>query len=76
MSLIHNERTKLTANALNTAATSCFAVGVLAPLAAMFYRFGSGPTSLVLLAAGLAVWLPVAGLLHYCARWMLGDLRP
>jgi hypothetical protein len=30
VSLIHNERTKLLALALNTAATSAFAVGVLA----------------------------------------------
>ena len=34
--MIHNERTKLTAAAFDTAATSCFTVGVLAPLAAAF----------------------------------------
>ena len=40
MSLIHNERTKLLALAFNTAATSAFTVGVLAPVAAAFYDFG------------------------------------
>jgi hypothetical protein len=41
MSLIHNERIKLLAVALNTAATSSFAIGVLAPMAAAFYNFGA-----------------------------------
>jgi hypothetical protein len=36
MTMIHNERTKLTAAAFDTAATSCFTMGVLAPLAAAF----------------------------------------
>lgn len=40
MSLIANEQTKLTAAALNTAATSSFTVGVLAPVAAAFYNVG------------------------------------
>ena len=41
MSLIHNERTKLLALAFNTAATSAFTVGVLAPVAAAFHDFGT-----------------------------------
>lgn len=31
MSLVHNERTKLFANALDRASTACFAVGVCGP---------------------------------------------
>jgi hypothetical protein len=31
--LVRNERIKLLANAFNTASTTCFAVGVAAPLA-------------------------------------------
>ena len=34
---IRNEQTKLLANALNTAGTSSFPVGVLAPIAAAIY---------------------------------------
>ncbi len=33
MSLIDNEQTKLLATALNTAATSCFTVGIATPIA-------------------------------------------
>jgi hypothetical protein len=36
MSLIENERTKLLATALNTAATSCFTVGIATPLAGSY----------------------------------------
>ena len=75
MSLIHNERTKLTAAAFNTAATSCFTVGVLAPLAATFYNFGQNRLSLACIATGVAVGLALAALIHYCARILLGGLR-
>jgi len=34
--LIHNESLKLRATAYNTGAVSCFTVGILTPLAAMF----------------------------------------
>ena len=46
MSLIHNERTKLTANYLNTAATGFFGAGVVAPLAAAVFGL-AGPGSLI-----------------------------
>jgi hypothetical protein len=35
--LIHNERTKLLANLLNTMANAGFAVGIAAPIAAVFF---------------------------------------
>ena len=50
--LIHNERTKLLANVLNGAATSSFAVGVLAPVASdLAPKFYPAASSLV------AVWM-------------------
>jgi hypothetical protein len=64
MSLIHNEQTKLPTNGFNTAATSCFAVGVLAPLAAVFYKIGPGPVSLQSAVLGTPIWLSVASFLH------------
>ncbi len=58
MSLIHNERIKLLANVLNGAATSSFAVGVLAPIAAAFYSAGGTPSvSLPTVAIGAVIWL-------------------
>ena len=55
MSLIHNERAKLLALAFNTAATSAFTVGVLAPVAAAFYDLGTSrqPPKAVILGAFL-----------------------
>ena len=50
MSLIHNERTKLLATALNAAAGSSFTVGVLVPIAAAFYNVSA--TSGVALSYG------------------------
>lgn len=37
MSLVHNERTKLTATWFNTMATALLAAGVIAPVAALLY---------------------------------------
>ena len=73
--LIHNERTKLFAAALNTAATSSFTVGALARVAAVFY--GSGPTELRLpyLVLGAGGWICLAVVLHLLAQRVLGGLR-
>ena len=51
MSLVHNERTKLTAAWFNTLATALMAAGLFAPVAALLYGltelrvelFGVGP---------------------------------
>ena len=76
MSLIHNERTKLLALAFNTAATSAFTVGVLAPAAAAFYDFGTSrqPSKAVILGAFL--WIGASVVLHLAARRVLGWLKP
>ena len=76
MSLIHNERTKLLALALNTAATSAFTVGVLAPVAASFYDLGTSrqPARVVILGAFL--WIGAAVMLHLAGRRVLGWLKP
>jgi hypothetical protein len=75
MSMIHNERTKLTANPFNTGATSCFTVGVVAPLAATFYNFRPIPVSLPRVVIGVAFWLAVAAIFYYTGRRILEDLR-
>ena len=60
MTLIHNERTKLLAAFMNTAATSSFTVGVLAPLAASFYNVQTAAISLNSLLIGTGVWFLAA----------------
>lgn len=40
--VVHNERTKLLANALDRASTACFAIGALAPTVA---TYGGGTPS-------------------------------
>ena len=67
MSLIHHERAKLTANALDRSSTACVTVGVLGPTAAALY--GVGPrTETAWIALGAVLWLSVAAMLHCMAR--------
>jgi hypothetical protein len=55
MSLVHNERTKLTANWLDRASTAAITLGVVAPLAAAVFGYPSPPVSAVNLFIGIAV---------------------
>lgn len=71
MSLIHNERVKLTAGAINTMATSCFAVGALGPLVAAVYIHA--PAGHIVPAS--VIWIGWAVALHFAARRFLGRLR-
>lgn len=75
MSLHHNERTKLLANALDRASTASLTVGVLAPVAAAFYNVGGNRVSTGTLILGAVVWILAAVSLHLLARWALGDLK-
>lgn len=76
MSLIHNERTKLTAAWLNTLAGAAAAGGVIAPLAAVFYGVANAPVGVRALLAGVAIWLLVGIGLHIAARHVLRNLKP
>ncbi|MCW2247028.1 1,4-dihydroxy-2-naphthoate octaprenyltransferase [Azospirillum fermentarium] len=75
MSLIHNERVKLLANALDRASTACVAVGVVGPAAAFLYGMGTVPVSSLALGIGSSVWLGAAVTLHCFARRTLGGLK-
>lgn len=71
MTLIHNERIKLSATWLNGLATAAVAVGSIAPSIAAV----SGTISPIL-AGGLALfWLFVGAGLHLAARALLGRLK-
>ncbi|MCF4125318.1 hypothetical protein [Methylobacterium sp. SyP6R] len=77
MSLIDNERTNLTANALDRASTACVTVGVVGPIVASLYGVGATAAGAhgIILAIGSLFWLVVAGGLHAMARRTLGRLK-
>ena len=74
MSLVHNERTKLTATWLNTLATALVAAGAFGPFAAQLYGLVSVPSGRIAgVIAGLCF---IGGVgLHMCGRAFLGRLR-
>jgi len=72
MSLVHNERTKLTATYINGVAIAVFAVGSFAPAIASLNGVGS------LLSAGnliVLICLGASAALHFLARRTLKALR-
>lgn len=77
MSLVPNERIKLTAGLLNTVAGFSITAGGLAPLIAMTYGLntatGLGPLVIGLI---LVVWLAAGVAIHLYARYLLGGLKP
>ena len=78
MSLTHNERTKLTATYLNTAAGSLFTAGVVAPIAAAVFGV-TGPAGHVptlTLGLGALIFLCASIALHAAARYVLKGLKP
>jgi len=76
VSLIDNERTKLTAAWLNGLATAAAAAGAIAPAAAAFYGVTSGPSAGLRLVLGMAIWIGAGLGLHLAARRVFGRLRP
>jgi hypothetical protein len=75
MSLIHNERTKLLANALDRASTACVTVGVLAPVAAALYAPSGSVVPIRALLLGAVAWIFAAAVLHMAARYILSRLK-
>jgi hypothetical protein len=75
MSLVHNERTKLTAAWLNTLSGAATAAGAIAPLAATFYGVSAAPVPPVVLSIGVAIWFFTGVGLHLAARYVLRSLK-
>jgi len=73
MHLVHNERVKLTAGWLQTAAGAALAIGILTPLAAWFYAASSRVRPATLLI-GVLIWFVASVILHCFAQWVLGGL--
>jgi len=72
MSLIHNERTKLTATYLNGIAIAIFGVGVLAPTVANFSNWDGSIHVISFGIGGISVIISVA--MHFAARAVLKGL--
>jgi hypothetical protein len=70
MDLIHNERIKLHANALDRLSTALLAVGVIGKV------FNFAPTHTLAQALGMLGWFFAAGALHWMAYRLLRRLRP
>lgn len=77
MSLVFNERVKLLATLLNTAAGASVTVGLFTPLAAAFYDFGGVGARITLptLVTGFAASLLTATCLHLAAQRILGMMK-
>jgi hypothetical protein len=73
--LVRNERIKLLANAFNTASTTCFAVGVAAPLAGAVYSNGTFGLTPLFFGVATVSWLLAAIALHLVGRTVLGGLQ-
>jgi hypothetical protein len=76
-STVHNARLTLFANLLNAVAGSSLAIGVLTPIAAVFF-YSAAPAGLQLrsIVVGVVFWFAAAVMLHLAGRWVLGGLRP
>ena len=72
--VVHNERAKLLANALDRASTACLTVGIATPIASYLYCLGRAGLEPWFLFAACYVWLCAAFGLHWVARRMLERL--
>jgi len=75
MSLIHNERTKLTATLFNTLAAASIAAGLFAPAAAVAYGISDLRIGKVYVAVLILVCVLGAATLHLIGRVHLGRLQ-
>jgi hypothetical protein len=76
MSLVHNERTKLTATWVSSVAAAIVATGVIAPIVAVVFgipTFAAITPGTFTLAT--LVWLVLGIAAHIWARYSLGRLR-
>lgn len=74
MSLIANERWKLTATALNGVAVATIVTGFVGPLVAVSYGVSTTPGSAYLVGIA-ASWFLAAIVIHMVARAILGGLK-
>ncbi|WP_143131928.1 hypothetical protein [Methylobacterium sp. 174MFSha1.1] len=73
--LVHNETTKITANAITSTAVGLYVGGVVLPMIAVTYPLPSAPTLDFGSALLAGIWSLSALWLHYLSRDALGDLK-
>ena len=75
MSLVHNERTKLTATWFNTLATALVATGGIAPVAAWLYGIADLKIEKLWAVSLASICVTLGAILHMIGRRFLGRLR-
>ena len=75
MFLVHNERTKLTANWLNALAAALVAAGFFGPIAALVYRLAPVTIDIGYMIAVALGCLVLGAFLHLLGRVSLQGLR-
>lgn len=75
LTLVHNEKTKLSATATNTTAVALFGGGFVLPIVALSFPLASAPPSSQITFTTMVVWALVSAGLHWKARSMLEGLR-
>lgn len=73
--LVHNERAKLSAAAIDRLSTACVAVGFITPLVSLSGNTTVPNWSLELVFSTMT-WLVAALVLHFMARYVLKRLEP
>lgn len=75
MSLVHNERTKLTATFLNTVAVATIGASLVVPFFALLYGLGGDAIQIRNFALAAPVWFLIGVGIHLIARAVLGGLK-
>ncbi|HSI41550.1 MAG TPA: hypothetical protein VLA00_13485 [Xanthobacteraceae bacterium] len=75
MSLVHNERTKLTATLMNNVAAAMFITGGIGPIVTLSYGL-PGPSGGWSALSITAIWISSGSAIHYMARRLLKGLKP
>ncbi|MEJ2626501.1 MAG: amino acid transporter [Pseudolabrys sp.] len=75
MSLVDNERTKLTASFFNALGAAVLAAGGFAPLAALAYGISDRHVAGTYLILLFSLCILVGAFLHLFGRWMLRSLE-
>jgi hypothetical protein len=75
VSLIHNERTKLLATALNNAAVGCFTAGVIGLVIALTLEVPGSRDRPGMIVLMIVIWILTALNLHLVAQLVLGRLK-
>ena len=76
MSLIRNERTKLTATAVSNFGLAVIVAGFVAPLVSLSFSLTTAPQASIGTILVSIVWMATGLLLHLGARWVLRYLQP